>query len=453
MGFTNRAVTSNSAGDARSAADRRRLRLLILAAAVLHISVTLAVFTVGKSQLMPAQIDESGLGRFASDGYIYKTEVIELRDVLKNQGLAAWATWPTQLHVRLYSLPMVVIPRFSILAVEPVNLIYYLAILVLVFKLGEAVFDRQAALLAAVIVAIWPSFLLHTTQLLRDPLLISSVLVVMWSITQCLRNDPAWHRGVLLGIAGTMAIVCIRIVRLPMWDLLCVIIVVALVLLLVRSIYRRHVAIGTVCFAVLVIAAVVITPRFQSSFRNQQNVKTKPTLIPEEVAKLPIEGQILARRQGFQIRFDDDGNIIPADDGSKIDRDVGFNSLGDIVRHIPRGAVVGFFAPFPNMWFTSGQQVGYAGRLVSAFETLLTYAIECLALFGLWSRRKQPAAWLLFFVVVAGSTALGLVVTNIGALYRLRYPFWIPLVILGAGGVIYLLGRKPVARSSMIGFV
>lgn len=205
MGLISQVVTSSSAGDA---ARRRKLRFLILAAAVLHISVALVVFTVGKFQLMPGQIDETGLGRFASDGYTYQTEVNELRDVLKNQGVVAWATWPTQLHVRLYSLPLVVIPRFSILAVEPVNLIYYLTILVLVFKLGEAVFDRQAALLAAVIVAIWPSFLLHTTQLLRDPLLISSVLVVMWSITECLRNDLAWRRGVLLGIAGTMAIVC-----------------------------------------------------------------------------------------------------------------------------------------------------------------------------------------------------------------------------------------------------
>ena len=36
---------------------------------------------------------------------------------------------------------------------------------------------------------------------------------------------------------------------------------------------------------------------------------------------------------------------------------------------------------------------------------------------------------------------LGLVVNNIGALYRLRYPFWVMLVIVGAGGVTYLFGE------------
>jgi hypothetical protein len=35
--------------------------------------------------------------------------------------LIAWATWPTQLHVRLYSLPLVALTRggsFNILAIE-----------------------------------------------------------------------------------------------------------------------------------------------------------------------------------------------------------------------------------------------------------------------------------------------------------------------------------------------
>jgi hypothetical protein len=31
--------------------------------------------------------------------------------------------------------------------------------------------------------------------------------------------------------------------------------------------------------------------------------------------------------------------------------------------------------------------------------------------------------------------ALGLVVNNVGALYRLRYPFWTLMVILAAGGL------------------
>jgi hypothetical protein len=429
----------------------KHLALLLVAAVVLHVSVAAAVFTIGKRGLMPGHFDGKGLGTFASDGFIYQTEAVELCNVLKTQGVIAWATWPTQLHVRLYSLPLAVLSRwtgFSILAIEPLNLIYYLAILVFVFKLGELVFDYRAGLLAAAIVALWPSLLLHTTQLLRDPLLITALLALLVILTLCLKRDNAWHRGILLGFAGVAAIVAVRIVRLPMWDMLCAIIGIAVLFLLVRFVRQRRFPVGNVIFAVMMVAAIVIIPRFQGAFHNQQIVNRKRTIVPEEVQRLPVGEQIAARRQGFALRMEPDGEAVPSEAGSDIDKGVQLRSFADIVRQVPRAALVGFFAPFPNMWFSAGKQVGAGGRLLSGFETGLTYMIECLALFGLWSRRKHLAAWLLFLVAALGAMSLGLVVTNIGALYRLRYPFWALLVVLGAGGAANLLHRKSVSASS-----
>jgi hypothetical protein len=57
---------------------------------------------------------------------------------------------------------------------------------------------------------------------------------------------------------------------------------------------------------------------------------------------------------------------------------------------------------------------------------------------GLWSARKNPSAWFLVIITVPGAIALGLVVNNMGAMYRLRYPFWVLMVILGAGGISFL---------------
>src|SRR4030095_15067940 len=93
---------------AQSARRLCQLKFLVLAAAIWHVSITLAVFMAGKYQLMPGQIHPSGIGSFASDGVMYQDQVAELCQVLKNDGLLAWATWPTQLHVRLYSLPLFV---------------------------------------------------------------------------------------------------------------------------------------------------------------------------------------------------------------------------------------------------------------------------------------------------------------------------------------------------------
>src|SRR2546423_15461749 len=99
---------TDSSGDKR----RFQLRCLIFAAAVLHVSVTLTIFMIGRHALFPSQIYPSGIGRFASDGVFYQGQIAELANILKNEGLRAWATWPTQLHIRLYALPYAIFSRW-----------------------------------------------------------------------------------------------------------------------------------------------------------------------------------------------------------------------------------------------------------------------------------------------------------------------------------------------------
>src|SRR6266404_5552063 len=253
------------------------LRLLLIMA-ILHIAVATALFVVGRRGWMPSQFDSNGLGSFASDGFIYQDEGLELAQVLKTQGVRAWAIWPTQLHIRIYSLPLVVLSRwmgFSVLAVEPVNLIYYLAILLLVLKLGETVVDRQVGILAAVVVGLWPSFLLHTTQLLRDPLLITAFLILVLGLARCLRSGYRWQKGILAGLLCAIAIVIIRIVRMPMWDALWATALMATVLIVFKLVRTRSKGAGAIVLLVLIFAALLVTPYFQASLRDQQRVKNR----------------------------------------------------------------------------------------------------------------------------------------------------------------------------------
>ncbi|HEV7798856.1 MAG TPA: hypothetical protein VGO73_11900, partial [Pyrinomonadaceae bacterium] len=126
---------------------------------------------------------------------------------------------------------------------------------------------------------------------------------------------------------------------------------------------------------------------------------------------------------------------------SNIDSKVQLNSLTEILRYLPRAAMIGFFAPFPNMWFATGGQVGSAGRLLSGVETLALYVVQGLAIVGLWAARgrRRNSVWLLWLIAATGMIALGLVVVNVGALYRLRYLFSILLIILASGGVAQTL--------------
>jgi amino acid transporter len=82
---------------------------------------------------------------------------------------------------------------------------------------------------------------------------------------------------------------------------------------------------------------------------------------------------------------------------------------------------------------------------------LLTYALEALAVIAVWQNWRKLSVWLLLVSAMLAATALGLVVVNIGSLYRLRYPFWILLVVLGAGGAVHLFSRPRSRKQRKLG--
>ncbi len=429
------------------AAARIRLRGLLIAAAGLHLLTTTTVFVVGRFALMRGQFDGNGLGEFAHDSYEYRLDVILLANKLRVEGIANWLGTPAPFHVKLYSLSQALFSHwtgFNVLTIEPLNLAYYLFILFLVYRLTETIFDRRAAALAMTVVALWPSFLMHTTQLLRDPLLITALLAFVLIVATGLTKTCGWRLGFAAGLTGGLSMLLIWIVRLAMWDVARAITAVGLVLLVVRQIRERRVLIGNLIAAVLLIAAALTIPRFRSMLEPQQTTMTgSEPPIAEQVLDVPLWERIAKRREAF-VKPDGEKESSKA---SNVDESVQFKGWADIVRYLPRAMAFGFFAPFPNMWFAGGSLVGNVGRRLSGMEMILTYVIELFAIAGIWSKRRQPVAWLLVFVVTTGVTGLGLTVLNIGSLYRVRYPFWMLMVLLGAGGAqciaAKISGRAP----------
>lgn len=417
---------------------------LLIVAGILHLAATTTVFIIGRFSLMPSQFDSNGVGAFALDGRMHQTDALILTQRLGSQGIAAWLSAVAPLHVRIYSLSQVFLSRwigFNILSVEPINLFFYLAILVMVYKLAEAVFERRAALLAATVVALWPTFLLHSTQPLRDPLLIALVVALFLILTHLLTRTFSWRQTIIALVVGVIVLLAIWVVRLAMWDIVRAVVGFGSVLLLLRLAIERRLFIGNVITIAVFIAAIWIIPQgnklLQFTEKREADVSSGRVLIAEKVVDLSLWARITARRDKF-ISIRDAANYRA---GSDIDTDVHFKSRADVIRYLPRAAAIGLFAPFPNMWFAPGLLVGRTGRWISGFEMLLTYLIEALALVGLWQKRKQLCVWLLTLSSILGVTALGLIVINIGSVYRLRYAFWILLVIMGAGGAMHLVSR------------
>jgi hypothetical protein len=120
--------------------------------------------------------------------------------------------------------------------------------------------------------------------------------------------------------------------------------------------------------------------------------------------------------------------------GSNIDSHYEIQNLEDLIYYLPRATAIGLFAPFPHMWVEKGAKLGLSARALSGFETLAMYFIHLMILLSLPDSFRKMPVWHLLGVVFAGAIAVGLVVVNIGALYRFRYAFWVIAVILGVGG-------------------
>jgi len=410
-----------------------RPRHLLLAAAVFHLVVTLGCYGVGRYQALPGTFDRNGISfPNDSDGPEVREETRRLSETLVRGQIRDWLIAASPFHIKLYSICFALLgPLFgaTILSAEPLNALCYLAILVLIFKLGQETFNRRAGLIAAVTVGLWPSFLLHTTQLLKDPLFLVGMLGFILVNLRLLSRSFSWAKALVTGTGGGVIAVFIWIVRDNMGGLLIATVALGGAMLIVRQFREKHFQVANlVGMALLIVISVGVTRVVPKSSR--AGVFEWPeTSSPNPLTR--IAAQVGNARQRFV-------NAYP-NSGSNIDSNVQLRSMGDLVHYLPRAAAIGFCAPFPNMWVATGRHVGSGARLLSGLETMAMLVVQGLALVAFWRERRRFSVWWLGLVAAMGMISLSLVVVNVGALYRLRYVFSILVIILAAQGAAQTL--------------
>ena len=414
------------------------LRLLLLAGAI-HITLTLAVFLAGHFQLLPSVFDAHGTGlTFAIDATSYRTLSSDLANELQTHGLSAWLAIKAPLHCRLYSLLFATLGHVlghNILAAEPLNLVYYLGILCCVYFLGREVFNARAGMLAAIIIAVWPSFLLHSTQLIRDSFAILCLLALLLALTLLLRRQLSWRAGLATGAAGASLVTLFWVLRGNMWGVVVLAVGLTIVFLLWRIVRRDKVFAPNILAIVFIAVAMLVAPsRFESTGLPGVKPPVTPLAIPPGRQLPSDEGiftrmlkQVGQRRAGFRMYEARESDIAG---------DVNLNTVADVVEFLPRALVIGFLAPFPRMWIERGTY-GLAGRLLSGAETLVMYFLYLAVGVCVWRNRRRSELWLVFLVATIGTIALGLVVVNAGAIFRLRYVFWIMFIVMGADTLVH----------------
>ncbi|MFN2509835.1 MAG: glycosyltransferase family 39 protein [Pyrinomonadaceae bacterium] len=449
-----------------------RPRRLLIAAGVFHLVVTISIYGLGRYSALPGTFDHNGIAiSFAPDGVQHLEEAVNLSDGLAGGQIRDWLAAASPFHLKLYSICFAFLRPWvgsNILSAEPLNVLCYLTVLVLIFKVAQEIFNPDAGLIAAATVALWPSFLLHTTQLLKDPLFVVGMLAFIFVNLRLLSRNFSWQKALMTGAGGGLIAVFLWLARDSMGELPIAAVALGAAMLIVRQFWEKHFqAANLVAMALLIMVSVGVTrvvPEFQkpdapwvgSEKTRQDSVSTAAAQAAEfkssETLPLNPWSRIVARvgkvRQRFAVQY--------PDATSNIDQNVQLTSTGDLIRYLPRAAAIGFLAPFPNMWLATGMQVGSAGRLISGLETMAMYVVEALAIVALWRDRpwrRKVSVCFLWLVAAMGMISLGLVVVNVGALYRLRYVFWILLIILATGEAAQILDWRKRKRSAGSGLV
>jgi hypothetical protein len=434
----------------------RPVRLLI-AAVVFHLLVSASVTLLGHYEVLPGVFDRNGIAvGIASDSIKARQEAVRRSGELVRGEVRKWLQAHSPFYVKAYSLCFAtfgLVFGANILSVEPLNGLCYLIILVLVYQLAREFADGRIASGAAAAVALWPSFVLHTTQLLKDPVFIAAMLAFVLVNVRLLSTKFSWRSAMFVTVSGVLAAAFVWLSRDTMGEILIATTVLACALLPIRLVteYRStrgpdsawRARIPSLAGLLLLIAFTFGVTRFIPTFERLQD-NGQPVASSDADSwtnsRRPKKDDLLERQNGSANRWSravarigklrQDFASEFSDAGSNIDADISLRSTGEIIRYLPRAVMVGYLAPFPSMWFGAGLQVSRAGRLLSGMEMLATYLVEALALFGLWLGRRRFSLWLLWLVSAMGLTSLGLVVLNVGALYRLRYIFLILLIIV-----------------------
>lgn len=444
---------------------RSRPRYLLTAAALLHVAASVVINLVGRFQLLPHLFDPNGISRaVAFDSFLYRTQAMELVRLLSLRGgIGYWIEAPLPFHLKLYSLSWAVLSPlfgFTMLGVEPLNLLYYLLTIMLVFKLGAELFDRRAALLASAVVALWPSFLLHTTQLLRDPLFIVAMLALLLICVRWLTREYTLRTALLYGIVGSFACLLIWLTRSKMWMVFVLFVLLGVAFLIIRQLRERRWLPWNLATALVLTALMLSIPlmRPHAFIAQEPAEEAKPVLAspcpdePEMQAAQPAE-RPSTLLSGILKKGDDAVRELSRyrrkfimfypEAGANIDPCVRLNSMSDLLRYLPRAIANGLFAPYPRMWLETGGTVGRLGRVISGLEMLCLYVIEALCVLCLFKHWRRLSVWLLLLVAALGILMLSLAVANVAVLFRLRYVFWMLLIVLGGGGAQTIFSRGP----------
>jgi hypothetical protein len=302
--------------------------------------------------------------------------------------------------------------------------------------------------LIVVFILFWPPGLIWPTQLMKDSLVF--LFLVMTIVAGVAIVDG---RDRLRGVAGaalllTTALVPLIRLRVYVGRIVLLAVGVAACMAVLRLAFDRRAWRGVLgsaaVFAIIYWGLIVIiapdpyvvfapvTPEVSVGQRPSRFEQFEFAL--KRIAESAVRA-VISPSPGFEGAADI-GNmrqkfaVTAGDSAGDISRHL--TGWGDIIRFAPEAAATGFFAPFPWDVFRPRGITGIF-RTLDVSESLLMLLLLPALIAGVL-RLRRPEEWLVLAVSGGGILAMGLVVTNIGTLVRLRVAFTLLFVAFASYG-------------------
>lgn len=403
---------------------------------------------------------------------------IDLVNKIRVQGWSAWELRPfaqgpsgiaSIFYFFIWPDPRVLIPFQAALHAS--------AALILVKLLNLFVKTRAKAILCALPFLVFPSNLIWTAQMHKDSYSILGFFLILYSMVSLFRLENLrgrnWYLIILrlmaFYIAGVLLIWIVRPYMISLIKPFAGLFIFLLFLFFLIGIFKREVTWQKTLFILLcaLLTFFILRPIKTNINMGMVEYEIEETPIAEvkeasqEISK-PIEAKksiknddienhwkrsswipsfienkfyALAQiRRGYRLGY------VAAK--SNLDTDTAFNSVKGIFLYLPRAAQIAFLAPFPNQWFGDASCAANSlMRRISILEIVIIYFTLIFLPYAIWHWRKRIEIWIIFIFCVYMMLVYGLVICNVGTLYRMRYGYITILVALGIAGFIILLDQ------------
>ncbi len=425
----------------------------------------------------------AGSGLLTNDAIYFHTIAINLADQIRDDGWSNWSLWPAQgcgANVADLSILYVFFEPDPSLAI-PINAILHASSGVLIYLIAHAIFPgrvgKYAGIFSSVLFIVFPSSLNWYAQLHKDGYAILGILIVLYSWVQWTAQEFSVSRIILFLIGNIAGCILILSVRPYALDVLFLAVAILLLICFFNIILNKNNIwikfIGGI-FALLFIGLFVLSVHTHKlgnninsfilstgySFSSDNSSDASSSSDSSSGNSSSSENsssddQVTNNcpiQNGWQWQSED---LVPEkidnfaytaakvrlisicttyESNSIYDKHKAPDNILSLVGYLPRAIQIGLFAPFPNTWL---KEISIT-KIIGWIEIFAWYLLVPGIIYLLCQRQTQQI-WLVLSFALVFLLVYSYVTPNLGSLHRIRYPFIMLLMLLGALGWCHLI--------------